>query len=174
MRVDPDYLSASQGYLSCSLDSFRFISMCRHGVVAQWLRSSGALSARLNCLHSFAFKSSKALCAIFYNLQLLWFKIHILSGKCPSRLPWVVKKRQMFCVHWVYNFSPFFLEVSSFDFCRKQSWAHRGESCSHSSKQDIVCVTLWHVSEISAGFSASLKNMQHIRFTGQCHIWSRL
>lgn len=81
MRVNPSYLIASQGYLSHSLDSFRLISTCRHGVAAQWLWSSDALSAQLNCLFSFAVKSRKALCAIFYHLQLLWFKICILSEK---------------------------------------------------------------------------------------------
>lgn len=117
------------GISELSLDSFRLISTCRLGVAAQWLWSSQALSAQLNCLFSFA-KSSKALCAIFYHLQLLWFCIHILSGKCYyrlARLEWSEKRTKGRYAVCTVNIIGAVFKVLRCDCCWKRSWNEKRE-----------------------------------------------
>ncbi len=181
MRVNLSYLIASQGYLGYSLDSFRLISVCRHGVTGTvalilWGFICTVELSFLFCSEiqqSFVHYLLSSSAPLIWNSHVVWkmsFQV-ALAGEVKKKRRKEMNKRQIFCLHCWHNWT--ISKVWSYDFCRKRSWVHGGESCSHSSKMNIVCVTLWHVSEISAGFPASLENTQYTRLAERRHIRSR-
>lgn len=150
------------GISELSLDSFRLISTRRLGVAAQWLWSSQALSAQLNCLFSFALWNPAKLCvlsfiifssfdfAFTYCLENVITGCLGLSGQRKRTKGWYAVCT-VNIIGAVFKSVEMWLLLETVTKMKKE----RYECCSHSSKTNIVCVTLWHVSEISAGFSAS-------------------